>query len=162
MNPAREINWDKEIAPRIKNLVTADFYLEALYLEAATVEQILRNTIENQEEWVESLLIQSGLSFHRISQKELEERSLGELISLFSRFSKDTRLISELNDFNSLRKTIVHHLLDYSIEQLNKLAKNKQPKYNQLLAKIYRHDVELSEKFIRKYKRILRKIRVSR
>ena len=119
----REKNWDEYIEPRIKVLQKNGFDLESFYLCSATIEHSLQCAIQLQEEWIAKVVTRSKLKFEKTDTKKLEGMTLGQLILLYSRYSNDQKLISQLNQFNSLRIKFIHKLLDTSIQILNEEAK---------------------------------------
>jgi len=157
----REKNWDNQLEPRIKFLREEGLYLEAFYLYAATIEHALQINISHHEDWIEHVLKRSSIQFKKYTIERLREKTLGQLIELFSRYHGDARLISELHAFNSFRKKIIHHILDHTIEQLDSEAKSRDIPYYRLVAKLYRLSYKLSTKFLRVYKRKLSRARAS-
>ena len=153
----RNKNWDEYIDPRIDELTNNNFFLEASYLYSAVIEHILQNAIGYQEEWFVRLLKKSKLRFVKTKPKELREKTLGQLIGIFSRYCDDKEIISQLNEFNSFRIQLVHRLLDHSIEDLNKEAQKKQRTYNQLVAKLSNYNVMILKKIIRNNNRLINK-----
>ncbi len=145
--------WDKQIDPRIDSLRKDGYYLEAFYLFSNTIEFILRRSILLQESWIFNILIKNGLSFKRISVKELENKTLGDLINSFSRYSKDTQLISKLNNFNSFRIKIIHKVLESDITKLNREADAFYLKYNEIVSKLCRFNMLLLSKEIKRINR---------
>ena len=142
----RHKNWDTSIDPRIEELERRGFYLEAFYFYSATIEFQLQEAIGYQEEWLNHLAKKSSMSFIPTPVKTLQEQSLGLLIKIFSRCCDDTKLISELNEFNSFRKTITHRLLNNTVESLNAEAKSKQTKYYKLVIKLAKYNIFLINK----------------
>lgn len=153
----RNKNWDEYIDPRIDRLTKNKFFLEAFYLYSSVIEHILQKAIEFQEEWIVRLLKKSKIRFVKTKPKDLKEKTLGQLIAIFSRYCDDEEIISQLNNFNSFRIKLVHRLLDHSIEDLNKEAQRKQITYNELVSKLSRYNVMILEKEIRSNKRIIHK-----
>lgn len=146
-------NWDKQIDPRIDSLRKDGYYLEAFYLFSNTIEFILRGSILLQESWILNISKRSGMSFKKTSVKELEKKTLGDLINLFSKYSSDTNLISKLNNFNSFRIRIIHKILKSNISKLNTEADAFYLKYNEIVSQICRYNMSLIGKQIKKISR---------
>jgi hypothetical protein len=146
-------NWDEQIDPRIESLRKDGYHLEAFYLFTNTVEFILRSSILLQESWIFNCIKRSGLSFKRNSVGDLEKKTLGDLINLFSRYSNDTQLIGKLNNFNSFRIKIIHKVLKSDIAKLNIEASASYVKYNEIVAKVCRYNMSLVGKQISRLNR---------
>jgi|SRR5581483_28104 len=157
--------WNKFIDPRVDKLVRNKLYLEAFYLFFAAVEFILQANIQSQEEWILMNLHKRGVKFDPTPVSILQKKPLGELIKLFSRYCEDSDLIFKLNNFNSFRITTVHKLMDQDIDKLNLKAKSSLKSYHELIAKLSRYGLKISNKkiasFSRKIKNLERK-RVAR
>ena len=145
----RFANWDKFIDPRIEQLKKGGFCLEAFYLCSAIIEFLLQASITTQEKWISVLLKESQMKFISSSEDLLKEKTLGQLINIFSKYCNDNLLISELNNFNSFRITLVHKLLDQDIIVLNDTAKLRLVTYNKLVSKLSRYSMKINEKQIR-------------
>jgi len=150
---SRDDNWDDYIDSRIDKLRTVGFNLEAFYLAAATVEHTLQKAIQLQEAWARKVLSRTGIKFVPTPKKKLEDMTLGRLISLFSRYTDEEKLIQDLNKFNFLRKTFVHKLLDYRIDGLDVIAKREFSTYWRVVAKTHRYMIWINKKSIRSTKR---------
>lgn len=153
----RDKNWEEHVDPRIDELTENKFFLEAFYLYAAVIEHTLQKTIGFQEEWLARVLKKSKLGFVKTKKKDLEEKTLGQLIGIFARYCNDEEIISKLNEFNSMRTKLVHHLLDYSIENLNKETQKKQTTYHELVSRLSNYNVMILEKIIRSNNRLISK-----
>lgn len=149
----RHRNWDESIDPRIEELERRGFYLEAFYFYSATIEFQLQEAVELQEMWLSHIAKKSKMSFVPTPVKTLQEQPLGVLIKTFARHCDDTELVSQLNEFNSFRKTITHRLLSNTVESLNKKAKTKKTRYHELVVKLAKYNLFLISKKISSDKR---------
>lgn len=142
--------WDLEIDPRIEQLRTNNFHLEAFYLYSNTLEFILKSSIMSQQDWISGLVVKSGLTYKKTKIKTLDDKTLGQLIHLFSEHCSDKILINELENFNSFRVQVSHKLFQNDISKLNNSAKKYYTMYNLLVSKICRYNIFLNTKRIRK------------
>lgn len=149
----RHKNWNKSIDPRIEELERRGFYLEAFYFYSATIEFQLQEAIEYQELWLNHLAKKSKMTYVPTPEKTLQEQPLGVLIKSFARYCDDGELVSQLNEFNSFRKTITHRLLSNTVESLNLKAKNKRIRYYELVVKLAKYNLFLVRKTITSNKR---------
>lgn len=142
----RHKNWSESIDPRIEELERRGFYLEAFYFYSATIEFQLQEAVEFQEMWMSHLAKKSKMSFVPTPVKTLQEQPLGTLIKIFARYCDDAELVSQLNEFNSFRKTITHRLLSNSVKSLNNMARTKRTKYYELVVKLSKYNLFLIRK----------------
>lgn len=149
----RHRNWDESIDPRIEELERRGFYLEAFYFYSATIEFQLQEAIEYQEVWLNHLAKKSNMKYVPTPVKTLQEQPLGALIKSFARYCDDDVLVSQLNEFNSFRKTITHRLLSNTVESLNLKAKNKRTRYYELVIKLAKYNLFMIKKRIASDKR---------
>lgn len=152
-NHMQEIDWEQEHEEHIKKLQDNNFFIEAFYYYSMEIEGILQKGINYQEKWIENLLKKSKFNFKKNDPKALRDKPLGELIKIFGSYCRDEKLISRLNEFNSFRKKIVHHLSETSIDLINREAKEKNSKYYLLAGDLYKYYNEVLEKHIRHLKR---------
>jgi hypothetical protein len=97
-------HWDYHIDPRIEDLESKGFFLESFVLYSVTLEFCLQNSIKYQELWIKNILSKSKVAFKKT--EKIEEKTLGQLIGIFSNYCSDGGLISKLNEFNSIRKKL--------------------------------------------------------
>lgn len=155
----RLYNYRKEFDPRIKSLIRDKYYLEAFYIFSATIESLLQVIIFTQEDWINNLAKKSNLRLSKTPSKTLKEKTLGQLIVIFSKYCTDETLISQLNDFNSLRKKIVHRLLDHAVIDLNTVVEKKIANFYSLISKLTDYGIDLLDKTLRKFGRDTKKIK---
>lgn len=149
----RHKNWDESFDPRIEELERRGFYLEAFYFYSATIEFQLQEAIHYQEVWLNQLARKSKMTYVPTPVKTLQEQPLGVLIKYFARYCDDEELVSQLNEFNSFRKTITHRLLTNTVESLNSKAKNKRARYYELVIKLAKYNIFMIKKTIASSKR---------
>jgi|GEM_PF-4855763 len=152
-------NWDLYLDPRIEQLKKNSFHLEAFYLYSATIEHCLQDAVILQEELLDRLAKRSGLKYKQSGEKTIREKTLGEVIKYFSKYDDDPALVSRLNAFNSLRKKVVHKLLDNSLEQLDKEVKSKYREYSDLVRDLCKYNVRLLDKTLRMHNRDISKLK---
>jgi hypothetical protein len=145
--------WDKEIDPRIELLRADKYHLEAFYLFSTTLEFTLRETIIQQERGISNLLSRSKFSYKKQTLEDLESKTLGQLITLFTRFYNEEAIVEELKNFNAFRTKVIHKLIEGNISELNKKASHFYSRYNMLIANLSRYNMSLSEKEIRRLNR---------
>lgn len=151
--------WSQKIDTRANLLIENGFYIEAFYLYLTTIEFLTQDLILTQERWIVILLKNKGIELQSHSVEELNKKTLGELISIFQLYNKNSELVARLKNLNTFRRKIVHNLLSKNIDALNNEAKVKISDYHLLVRDMARLGMAISAKEISKNKRTIRTIK---
>lgn len=102
----------------LNNLFSQGLYVEAFLYYCLEVEDKIKYAIQCQELSVSKALKREGFVFKH-SDKDTE-KPLGALIVRLSLFCKDKKILTDLEQFNKLRKKVFHNLLCEDREKVNK------------------------------------------
>ncbi len=148
---------------RIFNLYEKKFYIESVILMSNIVEGLLVIMIEDQENYLANILQEKTIKFQPKKLDALIKKTLGQLIENFSIYSKDTILISNLNNFNSLRVNMAHKLLTNSdIRKEDIRAKEIFKKYISLKNNLLKNHIDLNNDLQKELNMKIEKIRERR
>lgn len=134
---------------RVDKLEKGQQYLEMVFLLSAILEREVKATLLRYEDLINTVLTpykNKGIDFSikQFTSKEIEKMTLGEMITYLLPVSKNKPLFEKLQEFNTLRKRVIHKL--YEIESLPSLEieiKKYLPKFWQLMSELSELEVLL-------------------
>ncbi|MHB2027144.1 MAG: hypothetical protein ACYCPQ_11025 [Elusimicrobiota bacterium] len=132
-----------------KNTISAlwrkNLCVEAVPYMGVLIEYFVREAIGDFERIVEGVVMDAKVGFNPrnlYSKKDIEDQPLGFLIRILDTYTKDKNLIRDLRKFVAVRNKCVHKLLDQKENEVNRLLKNLDVFFYQLMLRLLKLNIK--------------------
>lgn len=123
--------YQKEIEGRIDKLLKEKYYIEVVFWFSNILEIELKDIIIEHQKAVKFVCQKEKIKFKRLTNKDLEKLTLGQLKNKVEIFTKKD-IIKEINGFNKLRVKVIHKIFNNKINDLEKEAIKFTPRFYEL------------------------------